>query len=242
DGLLSFLRGAQREACVPEGGRRGAGRVPGGDLLRAPGGPGFELLGEGGERGRRRGELFAPCGELLFACGQGLFELDELLQRAGRGGGLVGRGDQLFGRLLPLQQVHELRRPRAGAARELRGGVGRGGGVGGGGVAAAQHLDDGARGLVALEGGAGGVEGGLLALEPLGEGVELASAVDALQRGDGGVRGGPCGLLGGTGALGRRGGLVGPGGHGGEVLLGELGQRREPQLGRVLLERSDLLV
>src|SRR5699024_6220570 len=147
DGLLSFLRGAQREACVPEGGRRGAGRVPGGDLLRAPGGPGFELLGEGGERGGRRGELFAPCGELLCACGQGLFELDELLQRAGRGGGLVGRGDQLLGGLLPLQQVHELRMQRAGAARELREGLDRGGGLGGGGVAAAQHLDDGARGL-----------------------------------------------------------------------------------------------
>src|SRR5699024_8991435 len=88
----------------------------------------------------------------------------------------------------------------------------------------------------------GVVAAGLLGLEPLGEGVELAAAVDALQRGDGGVRGGPCGLLGGTGALGRRGGLVGPCGHGGEVLLGELGQRCEPQPGRVLLERSDLLV
>src|SRR5699024_11254509 len=85
DGLLSFLRGAQLEACVPEGGRRGACLVPGGDLLRAPGGPGFELLGEGGEGGGRRGELFAPCGELLFASGQGLFELDELLQRTGCG-------------------------------------------------------------------------------------------------------------------------------------------------------------
>ena len=132
--------------------------------------------------------------------------------------------------------------PRAGAARELREGLDRGGGLGGGGVAAAQHLDDGARGLVTLEGGARGLEGGLLALEPLGEGVELASAVDALQRGDGGVRCGPCGLFGAPRPLGGRGGLVGPRGHGGEVLLGEFGQRREPQPGRMLLECRDLLV
>src|SRR5699024_1758617 len=221
DGLLAFLRGAQRETCVPEGGRRRASLVPGGDLLGAPGGSCLELFGEGGEGGGRGGELFAACGELLLACGQGLLELDELLQRAGRGGGLVGRGDQLLGGLCPLQQVHELRMPRAGAARELREGLDRGGGLGGGGVAAAQHLDDGARGLVALEGGARGVEGGLLALEPLGEGVELASAVDALQRGDGGVRRGPRGLFGAPRLLGGYGGLVGPRGHGGEVLLGE---------------------
>src|SRR5699024_687881 len=91
-------------------------------------------------------------------------------------------------------------------------------------------------------GGARGLEGGLLALEPLGEGVELASAVDALQRGDGGVRCGPCGLFGAPRPLGGRGGLVGPRGHGGEVLLGEFGQRREPQPGRMLLECRDLLV
>src|SRR5699024_5366666 len=131
---------------------------------------------------------------------------------------------------------------RAGAARELREGLDRGGGLGGGGVAAAQHLDDGARGLVALEGGARGVEGGLLALEPLGEGVELASAVDALQRGDGGVRRGPRGLFGAPRLLGGYGGLVGPRGHGGEVLLGEFGQRREPQPGRMLLEHRDLRI
>src|SRR5699024_8146069 len=87
--LLLLCRGAQRETCVPEGGRRRACLVPGGDLLRAPGGPGFELLGEGGEGGGRRGELLAPCGELLFACGQALLELDQLLQRTGCGGGLV---------------------------------------------------------------------------------------------------------------------------------------------------------
>src|SRR5699024_4577755 len=69
DGLPAFLRGAQRETCVPEGGRRRACLVPGGDLLRAPGGPGFERLGEGGEGGGRRGGLLAPCGRVLFACG-----------------------------------------------------------------------------------------------------------------------------------------------------------------------------
>src|SRR5699024_12241818 len=123
DDLPACPRGAQREACVPEGGRRRACLVPGGDLLRAPGGPGFELLGEGGEGGGGRGELLAPCGELLFACGQALLELDQLLQRTGCGGGLVGRGDQRLGGLCPLQQVHEIRMPRAGAARELREGL-----------------------------------------------------------------------------------------------------------------------
>src|SRR5699024_2566402 len=112
----------------------------------------------------------------------------------------------------------------------------------GGGVPSAQQLDDGACGLVPLEGGAGPVDLGLLGLEPGGELVEGAAAVDAGERGACGLGGGAGGLLGFLRGGGGGGGLGGAVGDGGELRVGRGGERLEAQGGGVLDERGGVLV
>src|SRR5690606_7817865 len=141
-----------------------AGGVARGDLLGALYRAGRELLGELGERRPRGLERLAAGGERLLPCGQAGLELGEGGEGACGGGGLVGGGGEVLVGLLPLEQVHQVAVLRRGGARALGEGLDRGGDLCRGGVAAAQDVEDGPRGLVALQRGAGRLERGPLLL------------------------------------------------------------------------------